>query len=127
MDLDTSRELVIDAERLKQNNVQKKSLKENIYENLRKINDEIVVAHRESKYEIITTIPTIFDIPNMSTKVAQRIVWYSIITYLEGKNFNVFINPNKDYCKLKIKWLSKEDEDIIKEQTKTIAEHTKQF
>lgn len=63
----------------------------------------------------------------MSNKVSQRIIWYQIIKILSSKNYRVYINPTKDVCKLKITWITKEDEVTILHHTKTIAEHTKIF
>jgi hypothetical protein len=120
-------DIVVDANKLRHSNIQKKSLKENITSILRKINDELVIAHREGNYSIKTTMPIVFDIPNMSNKVGQRIIWYHVIRHLIDKNFRVDIHPSKDFCKLQITWITREDEQMISQQTKVIAEHTKRF
>lgn len=132
MSLDNNKELsvrdiVVDANKLRHSNIQKKSLKENITEILRKINDELTVAHREGHFSITTTMPIVFDIPNMSNRVSQRIVWYHVIQHLLEKNYRVAINPSKNFCKLRITWITKEDEQMMANQTKIIAEHTKRF
>lgn len=132
MSLDNDKDLlcsdiVIDANKLRHNNVQKKAIKENITEILRKINDELIVAYREGSYNIITTIPIIFDVPNMSNKVSQRIIWYHVMKHLLDKNYRICINPTKDFCRLKITWITQEDEHLIATHTKVIAEHTKRF
>lgn len=132
MSLDNNKEIevkdiVINANKLRHSNIQKKALKENIVQILKKINDELVVAHREGNYSIITTMPTVFDVPNMSNKVSQRIIWYHSIQHLLVQNYRVAINPTKDFCKLKITWITKEDEEMISRQTKTIAEITQRF
>ena len=121
------RDLVIDANKLRHSNIQKKAVKENISEILKKINDELIVAHREGGYSIITTMPIIFDVPNMSNKVSQRIVWYHVMKHLLDKNYRININPSKDFCRLQITWITQEDEQMIMHQTKVIAEHTRRF
>jgi hypothetical protein len=120
-------DIVVDANKLRHSNIQKKSLKENITSILRKVNDELVISHREGSYRIITTMPIVFDIPNMSNKVGQRIIWYHVIRHLIEKNYRVDIHPSKDFCKLQITWITKEDEEMITQQTNIIAKHTKQF
>lgn len=119
--------IVVNANKLRHSNIQKRALKENIVEILRKINDEVSVAHREGKYNIITTMPTIFDIPNMCNKTSQRIIWYHIISHLNNQKYRVEIFPTKNFCKLKITWITKEDENTINEQISKIAECTKRF
>lgn len=123
----TIADIIDDATKLNHSNIQKRVLKENIIEILKKINDELNIAHKEGEFQIFTTLPTVFDIPNMSNKVSQRIIWYQIIKILSSKNYRVYINPTKDVCKLKITWITKEDEVTILHHTKTIAEHTKIF
>jgi hypothetical protein len=122
-----ARDIVVDANKLRHSNMQKKALKENITNNLRKINDELITAHREGNFSIQTTMPIVFDVPNMSNKVSQRIIWYHVMMHLMEKNYRVDIHPSKDFCKLRITWITKEDEEKIALQTKLIAEHTKKF
>jgi len=122
-----ARDIVVDANKLRHSNIQKKVLKENITQILRKINDELSVSHREGNYSTITTMPIVFDIPNMSNKVSQRIIWFHVLQHLMVKNYRVAINPSKDFCKLKITWITKEDEEMMSRQTQIIAEHTKRF
>ena len=119
--------IVIDANKLRHSNIQKKALKENIIQILRKINDELSVSHREGYHKIVTTLPTVFDIPNMSNTVSQRIIWFKVIQHLLEKHFRVDIYPTKNFCKLRITWITKEDEEMISIQNKTIAERTKRF
>lgn len=121
------RDIVIDANKLRHSNIQKKALRDNIVEILRKINDELIVSHREGSYSIITTMPIIFDVPNMVNKASQRIVWYHVIKSLLDKNYRININPSKDFCRLQITWITPEDEQLISLQTNVIAQHTKRF
>lgn len=121
------RDIVVDANKLRHNNMQKKALKENIIEILKKINDELLLSFREGGYNIITTMPIIFDVPNMSNKVSQRIIWYHVMKHLLDKNYRININPSKDFCRLQITWITQEDEQMISHQTKVLAEHTLRF
>ena len=116
-------DILTDAERLKKNSLQKKSLKENIHGILRQLNDEILSAKSVGNMEIKTTIPITFTSPNMSNKNAQRIIWSSIIKELNEKKYRVSINPKGDKCTLLIKWISKEEEKVVKEQMDLIASH----
>lgn len=124
---DFSNDVISDANTLRNNNVQKRQIKEISAEILRKINDEINIAHRDGKHYIITDIPIIFDISNMTNKDAQRRVWSNIIEILETKNYRVWINANQNSCKLKITWLSADEESMIKSQTSLLAKRTQQF
>ena len=121
------RDIVVDANKLRHSSIQKKAIKDNISEILKKINDELVVAHREGGYSIITTMPIIFDVPNMSNKVSQRIVWFHVMKHLIDKHYRISINPSKDFCRLRITWITQEDEQLILHQTQVIAEHTQRF
>lgn len=120
-------DIITDAKKLRHSNIQKKALKENITEILRKINEELITSHREGSYSITTTMPTIFDVPNMSNKVSQRLIWYQVIKHLLEKNYRVNINPTKDFCRMQIIWITQEDEELISHQTQLIADHTKRF
>jgi ADP-heptose:LPS heptosyltransferase len=123
--MDTSNEVLIDANNLRHNNVQKRQIREYTIEILRRINDELKTAHQEGKHSLVTELPIIFNITNMSEKSAQREVWCKVIECLKNKNFRVIINPREDTCLLKITWFSKEDEADINHQMHVIAMHTK--
>lgn len=122
-----SNDVISDANTLRNNNIQKRQIKEISSEILRKINDEIMLAHRDGQHFIITEIPIIFDISNMSNKDAQRRVWSNIIEVLKSKNYRVWINPNTNACRLKITWLSVDEENTINSQTSLLAKHSQQF
>jgi hypothetical protein len=124
---DYSNEIIMDANNLKKNNIQKRNIKNNMVEILRKINDELAIAHKEGHHSIITSIPIIYNIPNMSNKDSQRYIWSSIIEVLESKNYRVWINPSADSCRLKITWMAIDDENEIKYHTKLLAAHSRQF
>ena len=127
MDFDISHEILIDANRLRNNGVQRRQIKEIVIDILKKINDELRAAHIEGKHMIITEIPIIFDISNMNISDARRSVWSSVISSLKSKNYRVWISPSSDYCKIKITWISEEDELIFRSQKEILQKHTKQF
>lgn len=116
--------ILVDANKLRHSNLQKKLIHDNIKEILKKINDELLISHKESQYYIITNIPAIFNIPNLNNKISQRIIWASIINYLEYKNYIVLINPQAQTCRLKISWISREDSKVINSQTTLLASRT---
>jgi hypothetical protein len=127
MDTDIKSEFIIDAKKLKDNNIQKRRIKEIVVEIIKKINDEIIDAHRQGQHIIITELPIIFDIPNMLNKDRQRTVWAKVISILKNKNYRVALNYTNDYCKLKITWMSEQDEIDIKSEIQLLAESKKKF
>ena len=122
-----SADALINAENLRNNNVQKRNLKEVITDIVRGINSELIVAHREGKHHIITNIPITFNIPNMTNKNSQRYIWASIIEEIKNKGYRVWINPTSDNCKLKITWLNSTDESEINLQNDLITKHLEKF
>lgn len=120
-----SNDVIISANCLRNNNLQKRFIKDLLTDILRRINHELLIAHKEGKHNIITSIPITYTIPNMSNKDSQRVIWSNIIDVLNSKNYRTWISPNKDVCRMKITWISSEDEVDIKYQTNLIAKHTK--
>lgn len=127
LNFELSSDLLIDAKMLKNNSIQKKQIKEAVIEIVRKINSDLKFAHREGRHCIIIDIPIQFDIPNMSNADAQRSVWSTIIEFLQQKNYRVWISFNDIECKLKITWISKEDELVLKTQNKIISDNKSSF
>ncbi len=125
--MEISTEVLVDANTLRSSNVQRRQIREYTVEILRRINDELKVAHREGRQALITELPIIFNITNMSEISARREVWCKIIECLKVKNFRVAINPREDTCLLKITWFSKEDEENILHQKNVIELHTRSF
>ena len=115
------------AHTLKNNNLQKRNIRETTTGIMKRINEELIIAHREGKHHIITTIPITFSIANMSNKDSQRVVWAAIIDELINKKYRVWINPSKNECRIKITWMSPEDESVVKYQTALIAQYTQSF
>jgi hypothetical protein len=118
---------LIHANSLKNNSLQKRQLKEIITDIIRRISQELIIAHREGKHSITTNIPITFTIPNMSNKDSQRVVWSNIIDELKSKSYRIWISPSKDTCHVKITWMSPDDENEITTQMKLIIKHTKRF
>ena len=125
--IEISNDALIHANNLRNNNLQQRHLKEVITDIIRRISQELVVAHREGRHNIITSIPITYSIPNMSNKDSQRYIWSSIISELKNKSYRVWISPNNNACKIKITWMSPADEIDIKQQMNIIVAHTKKF
>lgn len=125
--IEISDDTVINARALRNNNIQKRHIKENITEILKRLNQELINAHREGKHCVITTLPITFDIPNMVNKDTQRLIWSRVIEFLLEKKYRVWINPTNDSCKIKITWINEADECSIAEQNNIIIKHTKKF
>ena len=125
--IEISKDSLIHANNLRNNNLQKRQLKEVIMNIIRRINQELITAHREGKHNIITSIPITFSISNMSNKDSQRYIWANVIDELKHKSYRVWISPAKDTCRVKITWMSPEDETEIKYQTQLIAKHSHSF
>jgi hypothetical protein len=122
-----SKDALVTASSLRNNNLQKRNLQEVITDIIRRISQELIAAHREGNHHIITTMPITFSIHNMSNTDSQRYVYASIIDELISKDYRIWIAPEKDRCKIKITWISSGDENEIKYQMQLIAKHTLKF
>jgi len=125
--IEISADMVINANSLRNNNIQKRHIKETITEILKRLNQELINAHREGKHFIVTTLPITFDIPNMNNKDTQRLIWSRVLEYLLEKKYRVWINPTNDSCKIKITWINEVDEIDIANQNRIIINHTKKI
>ena len=119
-----SSDALVPAFTLKNNNLQKRHLKEEITNIIKRISEELVESHREGKHDIITTIPITFSVANMSNRDSQRIIYASVLDELIKKNYRAWISLKKNECRLKITWMSPDDELEIKYQTNLIAKHS---
>ena len=119
-----SSDALVYANALKNNNLQKRQLKEEITNIIRRISEELVIAHKEGKHDIITTIPITFSIANMLNRDSQRVIYASVLDELINKNYRAWINLKSDECRVKITWMSSDDELEMKYQTNLIAKHT---
>lgn len=118
-------DILMDADRLRNNNAQKRIIISQITDILQSIKEEIRDAYRGGLHEIDINLPITFSIPNTSNADAQRIIWGSILDSLTRKNYRVRLYPNDTKCILHITWLSREDESEIEYQTKLIARATR--
>jgi len=125
--VDIAHDALIHANNLRNNNLQKRQLKEVITDIIRRISQELIVAHREGRHHVITSIPITFNIPNMSNKDSQRYIWASVIEELKSKSYRVWISPTKDTCRIKITWMSQDDETDELHQMNLIIKHSKSF
>jgi hypothetical protein len=125
--IDISSDALIHANNLRNNNLQKRQLKEVITDIIRRISQELVVAHREGQHYVITSVPITYSIPNMLNKDSQRFIWSSIIDELKSKSYRVWISPSKDTCRIKITWMSPDDETEVNHQMNLIVKHTTSF
>jgi hypothetical protein len=123
--IEINKDALVPAQNLKNNNLQRRHLKEIITEIIKNISQELILAHREGRHDITTNIPTSFSVPNMSNTDSQRFIWASIIEELLAKDYRVWISPSKDICRMKITWMSPEDETEIKHQMNLIIKNTK--
>ena len=122
-----SKDALINATSLRNNNLQKRNLKEVITDIIKRISQELLTAHREGSHHIITTMPITFSIPNMSNTDSQRYIYASVIDELISKDYRIWIAPSKNICQIKITWMSSEDESEVKYQMQLIAKHTYKF
>jgi hypothetical protein len=125
--LEVSSDALTPAVNLRNNSIQMRSLREQITEIIKRLDDELKNSHHEGRHYIITSIPITFDIPNMTNKDSQRIIWSKIIQELKSKDYRVWIQPSNSVCRLKITWMRTTDDAEIILQTKTIADHTKEI
>jgi hypothetical protein len=125
--LKISKDALINATNLRNNNLQQRNLKEVITEIIKRISQELISAHRDGNHHIITTMPITFSIPNMSNSDSQRYIYASVIDELISKDYRIWIAPGKNACRIKITWMSPADETEMKYQTQLIAKHTMQF
>lgn len=118
---------LVDANTLKHNNAQKRQVKEFVTEIILQINKELKDARRDGRHFIISEIPFIFNIPNLTEADASRMIWSEVIQILKNKNFIVAINYNNNSCRLKISWLAPEEERTIQKQLQILDDHTEDF
>lgn len=125
--IDIATDALIHANNLRNNNLQRRQLKEMITDIVRRISQELVTAHKEGKHYVITNIPITYSISNMSNKDSQRFIWASVISELKSKYYRVWISPAKNVCRLKITWMSPDDETEVSQQMNLIIKHTNEF
>jgi hypothetical protein len=122
-----SDDALVSAFKLRSSNLQTRQLTEIVTDIIRRISQELVTVHREGAHHLITTMPITFAVNNMGNKDSQRCIWASVIDHLKEKHFRVWISPKKNICRIKITWISPEDEADIIQQVNLIAKHTHSF
>lgn len=122
-----SQDALVPANNLRSSNLQRRQLKKVVTDIVRRINQELISAHKEGKHFIITNIPITYSIANMANKDSQRFVWSNVIRELKSKQYRVDINPTKDVCRLKITWMRDTDSTEMTQQMELIIKHTKVF
>ena len=127
MNTNTFRQSLIDAKILKNNDIQRGRIHDNVIEIMREIDDEIKESHREGLHHIVVPIPICFDIPNMTNANAQLAIWSTIIKVLKEKNYRAWINYDKDSCRIKITWISESDESELMERKHILKDASLNF
>jgi hypothetical protein len=118
---------LIEANTLRVNSNQKRSINEFINEIVIGINKELKNARFNNVNYIITELPIVIGITNMANSDAQRVVYSKVIELLKNKGFNVKINHTPNVCRLKISWLTSEEEREVQRQLRIIQESTERF
>lgn len=123
-----SENLLIDANKLKNNNIQKQFIEDYLCNIIKEINSEIKLAKDRGEYSTVVDLPVIFDIPNMQNSIAQVHVWSKTIEILKKKNFRVLVDRSKNQvCRFKIIWLEKIEEEELKRKINLIDSCTATF
>lgn len=115
--------IIVNADRLKRNNIKKKILTTNINSILYKINSAIDSAFKKNQTNILFNLPISFDIPNsINHKDFQLEVYYNIINILESKNYKVNIKllPNESIIKIYWEYSEEVDMNLMKDKIKSL-------
>lgn len=112
------------AESMQKNPLQQRALKEYVADILKRLRDELKEARIAGKYDMFTTIPIQYEIPNMKNGDSQRIIFSSVIQVFIDQGYTVKIKPEKKKCTLYIRWITEEDENDIQDQIKLIVNHS---
>jgi hypothetical protein len=115
---------MIKAKALKSNDNQKKIIAKEVNSILGRMDEELKAAHDQGRHSIGIRVPTIFTIPNMSNKDAQRVVYYKILNSLLDREFVVKIQLQENESIFHITWVTEEEEKDIEIQNALIAHYT---
>lgn len=116
INLNISDDILVDAHRMRHNNLQKRMLVEYITDILKRIKDEINIARQEGNRFITTDIPTVFTIPDIDNSDCQRIIWSTVMEKLIKRHYRIKWDFKSQRCTLYITWISQEDESIVNRQ-----------
>lgn len=120
-------DILIHADEMKHNNMQKRQINEYLMDIIGQINRELHEAKKLGKYFLIVEIPYIYEIPNMKQQDSQRIIWSRVISIMQSKSYLVKINTNKGKCRLKITWVTPAEQDIIDRQNSILNSCNEEF
>ena len=90
---------------------------------LKTMKSEVIEASKNGSTNVIVSVPTNFNIINMSNQTAQTIIYHRLITELEDKGFNVKISLNDAAVTYCIRWDIQKDDKDLKNMRDTIASH----
>ncbi len=117
--------IIVHADRLRRSNVQKKELREYAVDIARRLNEEIRERHSQGLHSLETEIPITFTVSNMSNSDSQRIIWYTVLKWLQMKTYRVRLDIKRDSCTIHLTWISEEEESLIILQKQFIAKYSK--
>ena len=114
------------AEKLRMNSLQKKAIDNYLKNFLSMIDEKIRIAHDSGGQDHIEfTLPTIFEVPNLDNKDAQRKIYAKIIQSLKERGFEVEFVMRDASAVFMVTWLSKGEQDEINYEISLIAKHTR--
>jgi len=116
---------LIDANALKTNDSQRAAINKEISGILGYIDEKVRAYHNEGIKVVPITLPTIFSLPNMSNKDAQRCVYYGVLQKLLDKHFNVEIDLKDKETIYTLTWLSDDERAEIDMQNAILAKYSK--
>ena len=108
-----ARSLVISQIALKAKNPIYNELGDYIFEALKRIRSEMIMASTSGKTKIDTTLPNTFVIPNIPNKKCQAIVWRICIEALEKEGYIVKLHPTDKKCEVTVSWNDDDSDDAI--------------
>lgn len=110
---------------LKNNDLQKKAVMKEVNTIISRADSDIKIAHEQGKHNVLITVPVLFQIPYMSVRDAQRIIYYKILQSLLSREFDVKISIRSDVCLFDVTWISSEEQHEIDLQNALLAQYTK--
>jgi hypothetical protein len=114
--------ILVHASKLRKSNSQKKELRDYVVDIARKLNDEIKTGHNMGDHHINTSLPITFNVTNMSNSDSQRIIWFTLLKWLNNKTYITKIKVSDTKCLLTISWISEEEAEHINYQKQFIAQ-----
>lgn len=91
---------------------------------LKTIQSEIKEANSNGMYQVITPIPTNFNIPGMLNTDSQAYIYHNVLKELEDRGFRVRINMGEGIVSFCVSWGGSVNHEHINRMIKVIAQHT---